>query len=82
MVDHHIDFVGPIHVMKHGWKIQPNKNGGISSWESHLGVSMAMGVPQKWMVFVRENLTKMDDDWGCSHFRKPPSVNYVCSIDS
>ena len=75
MVDHHIDFVGPIHVMKHGWKIQPNKNGGISSWESYVGVSMAMGVPQKWMVFVRENPTKMDD------FGVPPlSETTICKL--
>ena len=30
-----------------------------------------MGVPQKrWMVFVRENPTKMDDDWGYPYFGK------------
>ena len=29
-----------------------------------LGISMAMGIPQKWMVFVRENpIYKWDDDW-------------------
>ena len=29
-----------------------------------MGVSIAMAVPNSWMVFVRENPTKMDDDWG------------------
>ena len=24
------------------------------------------------MVYVRENPTKMDDDWGYPYFRKPP----------
>ena len=26
--------------------------------------------PNGW--FIRENPSKMDDDWGCPHFRKPP----------
>ena len=30
-----------------------------------MGISIVMGVPPNlWMVFVRENATKMDDDWG------------------
>ena len=28
--------------------------------------------PNSWMVFVRESPTNMDDDWGYSHFGKPP----------
>ena len=31
---------------------------------TYLGLSMAMGVPNSWMVFVRDNPIKMDDDWG------------------
>ena len=31
-----------------------------------------MGVPPKLMVFVRENPTKTDDDWGYPYFMKPP----------
>ena len=36
--------------------------GGFHKW----------GVPNSWLVFVRENPTKMDDDWGYPYFRKPP----------
>ena len=36
-----------------------------------MGRSMAMGVSQTgW--FIRQNLIKMDDDWGYPYFRKPP----------
>ena len=28
------------------------------------GHGMALGVPSKWMVFLMENPTKMDDNWG------------------
>ena len=42
-----------------------------SGYVAHMAGSMAMGDPQKWMVFVRENPTKMDDDWGYHHSRKP-----------
>ena len=31
------------------------------------------GYPNSWMVFGTEKPTKMDENWGCSHFRKPPS---------
>ena len=35
------------------------------------GGSTNSGTPQ-WMVFVRENAIKMDDDWGYPHLWKPP----------
>ena len=35
----------------------------------------SMGVPNSWLVFVRENPTKMDDDWGYPYFTKPPNVH-------
>ena len=37
-----------------------------------------MGVPQNGR-FVRENLIKMDDDWGYPYFRKPPYVPTIFS---
>ena len=42
---------------------------GKGKWLVLLGgtVGPSMGVPQKWMVSVRENPIKMDDDWGFSH---------------
>ena len=46
------------------WAMGPPRYGGFQ---------LAMGVPPaRWMVFVRENPTKMDDDWGYPYFRKPP----------
>ena len=30
------------------------------------------GTPNSWMVYVMENPTQMDDDWGYPYFRKPP----------
>ena len=30
-----------------------------------MGFQLVMGVPlYRWMVFVRENIIQMDDDWG------------------
>ena len=38
---------------------------------AHVGVSINGGTPiAGW--FVRENRTKMDDDWEYPYFRKPP----------
>ena len=31
----------------------------------------SMGGPNSWMVFVRENPTNMDDDWGPVHQKTP-----------
>ena len=31
-------------------------------------------IPKIWMVFVMENDTNMDDDWGYPHSRKPPVI--------
>ena len=37
-------------------------------------VSIVMGVPPNgW--FIRDNPTKMDDDWGYPYFRTPPNVD-------
>ena len=43
----------------------------LKSWDFHnlytilyLYVYIVMGIPNSWMVFVRENPTKLDDDWG------------------
>ena len=33
------------------------------------------GYPKSWMVFVREDPTKMDENWGYPYFRKPPNIN-------
>ena len=39
----------------------------------YVDVSIVMGVPQaRWMVFVREDPMKMDDEMGYPHFRKCP----------
>ena len=35
--------------------------GGFHQW----------GYPNSWLVFVRENATKMDENWGYPYFRKP-----------
>ena len=42
-----------------------------------MGVSIAMGVPQKrWMVVVRENqFLEMDDDWRYPHLWKHPNLH-------
>ena len=37
-------------------------NGGFHNWRS-----------PKWLVFVRELPTKMDENWGHPYFRKPPN---------
>ena len=43
-------------------------------WEvKKKGVSINAGT-QKWMVYFMERLSKMDDDWGYPHFRKPPYI--------
>ena len=48
------------------WEVSEALNMG-----EHMGRSMAMGVSQTgW--FIRQNLIKMDDDWGYPYFRKPP----------
>ena len=37
-----------------------------------------MGVPKNgW--FLKDNPIKMDDDWGCPHFRKPPNMVDIVS---
>ena len=41
------------------------KYGGFHTW----------GYPHSWMVFVRENPTKLDD-LGYPHFRKPPNYGF------
>ena len=33
-----------------------------------------MGVPNSWMVYVRENPTKMDDNWGYPHDLGTPHI--------
>ena len=38
---------------------------GWSKWD------FPWGYPNSWMVFVRENPVKMDDDWRYPYFRKP-----------
>ena len=39
-----------------------------------MGVSIAMGYPNGWIVFFLGNTqSKMDDDWGYPYLRKPPS---------
>ena len=34
-----------------------------------------MGVPRKWIVYNGKFQSKMDDDWGYPHFRKPPYIH-------
>ena len=42
----------------------------------HMTISIVMGVPQKrWMVYVMDNPTKMDNDWMYPYFRHPPYVH-------
>ena len=36
-----------------------------------LGFPSSWGYPNSWMVFVRENPIKLDDDWGYPYFWKP-----------
>ena len=48
-------------------------------YKHNLGVSMAMGAPQKWMVYEGKSHLEMDDDWGYPYFRKRPNkYRYNC----
>ena len=40
-----------------------------------------MGVPNSWMVFVRKNPIKMDDDWGYPHWWKHPHSQCTINFD-
>ena len=43
-----------------------------------MGVSMAMGVPNRWMVYNGQNPVEMDDDWGIPMTsRQPQSICHV-----
>ena len=37
-----------------------------------LGISIAMGVPQKWMVYKGKSESKVDDNSGDPHLLNPP----------
>ena len=41
------------------------------------GGSLKWWYPHSWMVYVMENPTQIDDDWGYPYFRKPPIETYI-----
>ena len=41
---------------------------------THMVVSIAMGVPNSWLVYQGKSQSTMDDDWGYPHLWKPPYV--------
>ena len=50
---------------------------GHTTWEKYIEmeVSWVMGVPPFYGWFIRENPTKMDDDWGYPYFRTLPNMD-------
>ena len=44
-----------------------------------VGLSIVMVVPPKWMANGKDQ-SKMDENWGCPYFRKPPFIYIIIYI--
>ena len=56
----------------------------VYSWEIHIFIGIRLsingGIPKKWLVFVRENPVKMDDEHGKPHLWKLPDVTNLINL--
>ena len=49
----------------------------------HMGVSIVMGVPNSWMVFVREHPSyKTNDEWGLPVFQETFILTLWIPVDA
>ena len=47
---------------------------GLTLWGFH-----KWGIPNSWLVYSGKSQSKMDENWGYPHFRKPPHVWFIIS---